>query len=460
MSLNPNENNIFHIGLDDTDSRLGRCTTHLAFKLVSYLNNKNVKFLDYPLLIRLNPNIPWKTRGNGAVCLRIMLTNNNNIENIIDFMKNEIEENSAIGRGANPGLVCLQENKVPLEIMEFNRLAMFDILNKQNAIKIAQKYNLKYFGFGNGQGLVGALAAIGCLLMSDHTFEILAYRKNDNCGTNRVVDPTKVMHIQDTTFPFTYNSYDHINKRILILPHGPDPVFCGIRGEDPRVLYNSLKSLKINEDLDGAMIYRSNQGTGMHLQNELKLSMIKPFSSGYSKCVLITNPKVIQGGHVFFIVEDSSMNICWAAVYEPTGLTKIASQLNIGDQIEIGFGVRNGTSKYPQILNIEYIYIQQLAQIYTTINPICKVCKKSMKSEGKNKGYQCKKCKRIDRNCKKISILKPRSIKEGLYIPALKAHRHLTKPLHRYGNEKTKFFESGYIELFPNWFENYNNPDK
>ena len=108
MSLNPNENNIFHIGLDDTDSRLGRCTTHLAFKLVSYLNNKNVKFLDYPLLIRLNPNIPWKTRGNGAVCLRIMLTNNNNIENIIDFMKNEIEENSAIGRGANPGLVCLQ----------------------------------------------------------------------------------------------------------------------------------------------------------------------------------------------------------------------------------------------------------------------------------------------------------------------------------------------------------------
>ena len=28
--------------------------------------------------------------------------------------------------------------------------------------------------------------------MSDHTFEILAYRKNNNCGTNRIVDPTKV----------------------------------------------------------------------------------------------------------------------------------------------------------------------------------------------------------------------------------------------------------------------------
>jgi tRNA(Ile2)-agmatinylcytidine synthase len=78
-----------------------------------------------------------------------------------------------------------------------------------------------------------------------------------------------------------------------------------------------------------------------------------------------------------------------------------------------------------------------------------------MKSEGKNKGYQCKKCKRIDRTSKKISILEPRSIKEGLYIPALKAHRHLTKPLHRYGNEKTKFFESGYIDLYSKWFEKY-----
>jgi tRNA(Ile2)-agmatinylcytidine synthase len=170
MSTNTNENNILHIGFDDTDSRFGRCTTHLAFKLVSYLNKKDVKFLDYPLLIRLNPNIPWKTRGNGAVCLRILMTKDNNIENIFDFIKNEIEKNSAIGKGANPGLVCLQGIEIPAEIKEFNRLAMFDILSKQKATKIAQKYNLKYFGFGNGQGLVGAMAAIGCLLTSDHTF--------------------------------------------------------------------------------------------------------------------------------------------------------------------------------------------------------------------------------------------------------------------------------------------------
>jgi len=60
-----------HVAFDDTDSREGRCTTHLAFKVVEHLKKKQgAKLVDYPLLIRLNPNIPWKTRGNGAVCLR------------------------------------------------------------------------------------------------------------------------------------------------------------------------------------------------------------------------------------------------------------------------------------------------------------------------------------------------------------------------------------------------------
>src|ERR687898_587547 len=343
MNTDTNDNNILHIGFDDTDSTLGKCTTHLAFNVTSYLYKKNVKFLDYPLLIRLNPNIPWKTRE--------------------------------IGKGANPGLVCLQSREIPDEIKEFHRLAMFDILSKQKAIKLAQKYHLKYFSFGNGQGLVGAIAAIGCLLNSDHTFEILTYRKIKNCGTLRIIDPVNVIRLHNTTFPSTFNSYDYIHKRVLILPHGPDPVFCGIRGEDPLVLHNGLKILEIEEDLAGYMIYRSNQGTGMHLQNELKLSKIKSFTSGYANCVIVTNPQIIQGGHVLFTVEDKLKNICLAVVYEPTGLTKIASQLHIGDQIEIGFGVRKATAKHSKVLNIEYIFIRQLAQIYNAVNPVCINCK-------------------------------------------------------------------------------------
>ena len=59
-----------HIGLDDTDSTKGGCTTYLAALLIEALEKFHVEFTDYPSLIRLNPNVPWKTRGNGALCLR------------------------------------------------------------------------------------------------------------------------------------------------------------------------------------------------------------------------------------------------------------------------------------------------------------------------------------------------------------------------------------------------------
>lgn len=62
-----------------------------------------------------------------------------------------------------------------------------------------------------------------------------------------------------------------------------------------------------------------------------------------------------------------------------------------------------------------------------------------MKSEGKNKGFQCDRCKHKEQNIKKILVPQERTIKTGLYIPTPKAHRHLTKPSQRYGIEKTKF---------------------
>ena len=239
---------ILHIGFDDTDSTLSRCTTQLAFKITDYLLKEDAKFIDYPLLIRLNPNVPWKTRGNGAVCLRISVKSHNKI---IEYIKQTIEEGSNIGAGANPGIVFFKGDKVPDTIKEFSRIAMFDILSRQKAEKVAKEHFLEYAAFGNGQGLVGSLAAIGCLLQRDHTFEAIAYRKPEYCGTARIVDVSKVIEYSKNTFPHTFNNYDQNHRRILITPHGPDPVFCGIRGECPEVVVSSLERLELEEKLDG-----------------------------------------------------------------------------------------------------------------------------------------------------------------------------------------------------------------
>ncbi|MGD1834579.1 MAG: TiaS agmantine-binding domain-containing protein [Nitrososphaeraceae archaeon] len=455
MADNENEN-ILHIGFDDTDSIRGKCTTHFAFEIVNYLKNSNIEFLDYPTLIRLNPNIPWKTRGNGSVCLRIKINDKKNKNKIIEYIVSQLEKKSDIENGANPGLVILEGLLVPNIIRKFTNNAMFDILTRSKTINIAKKIqNIKYFTFGNGQGIVGAMASIGGLIdKSDYTFEIIAYRKSENCNKQRIVDVDKVIKINKDTFPKTFNNYDEINKRVLITPHGPDPVFCGIRGENPDIVVKSLEELDIKEKLEGYMIYRSNQGTNTHLQNELKLSSLKSYMAGYVYGNIVTKPNTIQGGHVLFSLQDRSKSTAMVAVYEPTGLTRIASKLEQGDKIKIGVGVRKASNEYPKVLNVEYIDILNLKSCYNIINPDCKKCGKRMKSEGKNKGYQCKKCGFRDKNEQKILIEKKRELKENLYIPVAKANRHLTKPKHRYKlGEKIAWSLNRKNKLHPKWFK-------
>jgi len=90
---------ILHIGIDDTDSPKGMCTTFLSYKIVKFLEKEKIQFVDFPSLIRFNPNIPWKTRGNGAVRLIIKTKNPKKIKNkIIQFVTNYSDTKN----GANP----------------------------------------------------------------------------------------------------------------------------------------------------------------------------------------------------------------------------------------------------------------------------------------------------------------------------------------------------------------------
>src|SRR3954470_6819957 len=134
-----------HIAFDDTDSRAGGCTTHLAFKVVGHLKNEGAELVDYPLLIRLNPNIPWKTRGNGAVCLRLQVQN---ASKVVDYARQAVEEESAIGSGANPGIAFLQSDFVPGDLQRFSGLAMCDVHSRQMAEKVAKTTGVQYFTFG------------------------------------------------------------------------------------------------------------------------------------------------------------------------------------------------------------------------------------------------------------------------------------------------------------------------
>ena len=149
---------ILNIGFDDTDSPQGMCTTFLAYKIVGLLQKQKTEFLDFPRLIRFNPNIPWKTRGNGAVSIRIKTKNPSKVKKQI---KNLVSKYSDVKNGANPGLVFFESDKIPTEFTNFSNLAMWQLINRNNAKKFAKKNDLEFFYQGNGQGLVGAIGAIG-----------------------------------------------------------------------------------------------------------------------------------------------------------------------------------------------------------------------------------------------------------------------------------------------------------
>ena len=280
-----------HVGLDDTDSSQGKCTTHAAYRITDYLlNNKSIEFVDYPLLIRLNPNIPWKTRGNGAVCLRFRTSCP---EDVLETIMDLVHKENLVANGSNPGIAMYCGETIPYSIQCFALNALYKVVSWKTAKELAKRHNIHFFIDGNGRGLVGSIAAIGTLLQDDHTFEAVAYRKHEKCGSVRKLDSAQVVKCDTETFPYTFNNYDKAHHRVLILPHGPDPVFCGVRGESAEVVCSALSKLKISEELEGYMVFRTNQGTNQHLQNEVGFTDIKCYTAGFNQCKIDSRPTVI-----------------------------------------------------------------------------------------------------------------------------------------------------------------------
>lgn len=436
-----------HIGIDDTDSPNRGCTTYVAALLVERLRGIGATFIDYPNLIRLNPNVPWKTRGNGAVCLRIMCEEDT-ITEIKEVAIDTVEENSDMGyEGTDPGIVFLAEKEVPEEIENFSAKAITGILNLKEAFKIIKKFRVEAVGFKKARGIIGALAAVGETLKEDHTFELIAYRKPENYGQRRRIDLNSVMEMDRATFPETFNNVDPETGRILITPRGPDPILFGVRGETPEIVKKAFQMIRNLEPIERWIIFRTNHGTDAHLKRIESLSQIKPYNPVIATGKVASKPMVIPRRHVIFTIKDGSAEVHCAA-YEPTGdLRKVAAKLIEGDIVEVYGGVRPPSNGRPITINLEKLRVLRLAPLIVYQNPPCPTCGRRLKTMGKNKGFRCEKCGSKHPNLSKIAIELKRDLSEGLYITSPRSQRHLTKPLTRYGREKKNFT----VELIPNW---------
>ncbi|HDN82823.1 MAG TPA: 5-formyltetrahydrofolate cyclo-ligase [Candidatus Altiarchaeales archaeon] len=418
------------IGIDDTDSLKGMCTTYLAALLCRNFKDSLVGF---PRLIRLNPNIPFKTRGNGAIAIRVKVEKSKSeIEEIKELVLKTVEKYSQLkDENTNPGVVFLEdESKVNL-LREFYFKALSQLVSLAEAEKLAGKVNAEVHKFKNGRGVIGALAAIGSDLSKDKTYEILAYRKVENFGKPRKIDENSVIEMDLKTRPLTFNNIDPESKRILITPHGYDPVLFGIRGENPEILEKAAKLIKTKEEIALSQIFESNQATDVHLRKK-KIAEVNGYDCVILEGIVAEKPRNLKGGHVIFKLKDETSSIECAA-YEPTkSFRDFVRKLREGDKLR----VYGGVGKYEHTVNLEKFEILKLNKIYHRLAPIC--CNKRMTSAGKGKGFKCKKCgKRLPESAAIVKEVS-RDLKEIIYEVPLAAMRHLSKPISRFKHELRK----------------------
>ena len=436
------------IGMDDTDSSEGMCTTYLAAFLTDKLKVYGT-VVGFPYLIRLNPSIPYKTRGNAALGIELDLKSEDaSVRNeVMKTVTDAIEEYAELScEKTNPGAVFLfgeAYEKMRRPLNDFFKKAVTDVIEIEEAVSLLEKDQKKsnssvsYFSLKNGRGLIGALAVCGAMLNSDWeaTYEYLSYRKPENWGSNggpaRFVDTDSLIEADRQTFPETWDTIDTSKKSKpfpVCVPGANDPVLFGIRGNSSDAVLKAANFV-VSEEIERFCIFKTNQGTDAHLILIRSVSEMLPLRSYILDCTVHSESETISGGHDLFSIQDSCETMLKCAAYEPTGnFRQIIRQLLPGDEITIFGSFKNET------LNLEKIRINRLVPKMRFENPICPSCQGRMESAGENQGFRCRKCK--TKADQKVEIEIQRKLRPGYYEVSPSARRHLSKPLIRYAKDE------------------------
>jgi tRNA(Ile2)-agmatinylcytidine synthase len=422
---------------------MGGCTTYIATIIIKSLMD-SYDIIGYPRLVRLNPNIPWKTRGNGAISIQIgegngekikigeiegedVLASKRSIGDLKDSdykeikrkVKKMVDEHARLeDENTNPGFVIARKKPN----FEVYKKAVTQIISLNEIESILRELEAEYCGYKNQRGLIGATSAIAWSPI-DKTYELISYRKKQRWGTKRFVDEDSVKRM-DKECEYTFDNYDYKNKHNRLVPNSPCPVLYGIRSDNNKNLFSAFNYIK-SEPVESWIIFETNQGTDDHLQRK-KIEEVRPYQSVVVEGSVDRDPFTIPGGHVIFKLKDSTGEIDCAA-YEPTKeFRNVVRGLVKGDVVEVYGSIR----EKPLTINIEKLRVKFLKkQIKKVENPICPHCKKHMKSRGANQGYKCKRC-----GTKSLTPFfkeEKRSLAPGFYEVPVCARRHLSKPLKR-----------------------------
>jgi len=409
------------IGLDDTDSRtLGMCTTYVASQLAEQIETAGGT-VDRILLVRLNPAVEHKTRGNAALAIHCDIEP----ETALELAENAIDLAATDDEQTNPGAVVADwhPEAVPEALEQFAVDAVLDYHDIATATALCDRESIETVWRGNGRGRIGALAAIGAWeAFEEWTYESLSYRERDRWGSDRTVDYNSIFAAAEEWYPDAWDTVDTGEGVAVCVPRTPCPILYGIRGDDSETVRELAQSIE-SEPVAHRQLFVTNQGTDLHLQD----GTLETVQNGHSYRLtvnVVSAPETREGGHVFLTASDGERELQCAA-FEPTKRFRDRVRaLRVGDRITVCGEVSDGTLKLEKFAARELVTTEKAT-------PDCPDCGRSMSSAGRNAGYRCRDCTTsVDG---KVDQPIDRDIEEGWYEVPPCARRHIARPLIRGG---------------------------
>ena len=387
------------LGLDDTDSLKGGCTTEVLFRLLNDLPD-DVSFRT-PRLVRLWPFAKQRTRGNAAVAVELITENESELlihldkwwQQHIESLKGVLGTSDHSERTqypADPGMIWTSESMTD---EAFYKSAVSSEIELQNVPEVT-----RYWG---GNGRIGATAAV-LWPATQCTYEAIAWRSNEAEG-RRQLDEVALAEVEDLKDTFLCR-----NPKLgtsLLAPRGNSPVLFGIRSWTKDGAQHALDILEQGNDTEptkGSLVFQTNQATGDHLEVPVE--------------AYVRSKSILKKGHVVLETTQGT----WMA-FRQSGHIALLSQWVIKGDLLMGNGLRDEDD----VLHLELLKVKK--SISEQKRPLCVRCNKSMKSMGKNQGLRCKRCNLTsDRGWVEVERIPPF---QNWVQPPPSSRRHLSKPL-------------------------------
>jgi tRNA(Ile2)-agmatinylcytidine synthase len=411
------------VAVDDTDSReRGMCTTYLAARIADRLReHAGSGAVERVLLVRLNPAIEHKTRGNAALAVHTSA----DLDRAFECAREELAAAETADPNTHPGLVVAPGGPGggPAPVARFARRAMRERHDLDAALALIEAHGYLDRGWKTGRGRIGALAAVGAWrALEDWTYEHIAYRESGRWGTPRDVDHDSVFAAADRAYPDAWDTVDRAEGEAVCVPHTPGPVLYGIRGEDTDTV-RAVAGAIDSEPIERTRTFITNQGTDAHLRE----GRIGDLANGRAYRVpgtVSAAPETREGGHVFLEIEGDGGAVDCAAFEPSKRFRDRVRALRVGDRITACGEVADGT------LKLEKFAVRDLVRT-ERVNPSCPDCGRSMESAGAGQGYRCRDC--ATSAAGKATREVDRDLERGWYEVPPCARRHVAKPLIRGG---------------------------